>query len=219
MPTRIRLSRHGRKRKPYYHILVADGRAPRDGKYIERLGMYDPNTNPATIELDFDKALSWLQQGAQPSETVRTILSYKGVLYKKHLLEGVKKGAFSEEESENRFESWMNEKQSKIQAKIDKLSEQKRQSFEKQLNTETKIKEERLQKITERNAELAKEVEAATKEAEATTETEVAAEEAQVEAPVEKAKEETPAKEAKEESPVEKAKEETPKAEEKPAKE
>ena len=106
MPTKIRLARHGRKRKPFYHIVIADSRAPRDGKFIERVGSYNPNTNPATIDLDFDKALSWLQKGAQPTDTVRTILSFKGVLYKNHLLKGVLKGAFSEEVAEEKFKDW-----------------------------------------------------------------------------------------------------------------
>jgi len=174
MPTRIRLSRHGRKRKPYYHILVADSRAPRDGKFIERLGIYNPNTNPATIELDFDRALSWLQKGAQPSETCKAILSYKGVLYKKHLLEGVQKGAFSEDVAESRFENWMKEKQEKIQSKRDKLEDEKQQKSKKQLADEEKIKETRLQKIAEKNAELAK---AAKEEVEAEEAAEAANEE------------------------------------------
>jgi small subunit ribosomal protein S16 len=103
MPVKIRLSRHGKKRKPYYHIVIADSRAPRDGKLIERVGSYNPNTNPATIELDFDRALDWLLKGAQPTDTCRAILSYTGVLMKKHLLNGVKKGALTEEEAEVRF--------------------------------------------------------------------------------------------------------------------
>ena len=99
MPVKIRLARHGRKKGPFYHIVAADSRAPRDGRYIERIGIYNPKTNPATIELDFDKSLDWLMKGAQPTDTCRAILSYKGVLYKKHLLEGVKKNAFSAEEA------------------------------------------------------------------------------------------------------------------------
>ena len=101
MPVKIRLQRHGRKGQPYFHIVAADARSPRDGKYIERLGFYNPNTNPATIEVDVDSAAQWLVNGAQPTDTARAILSYKGVLYKNHLMRGVKKGAFSEEEAEN----------------------------------------------------------------------------------------------------------------------
>ena len=114
MATRIRLQRHGRKRKPFYNIVIADQRAPRDGKFIEKLGTYNPNTNPATINLNFESTLDWLMKGAQPSNTVRAILSYKGILMKKHLLEGVRKGAFSEDEAEKRFSSWMEEKNKKV---------------------------------------------------------------------------------------------------------
>ena len=143
MPAKIRLARHGRKRKPHYHIVVTDSRAPRDGRYIERLGLYNPNTNPATIDLDFDRALDWLQMGAQPTETCRAILSYKGVLYKNHLLNGVKKGAFSEEEAGKRFESWLSEKESKIQAKKDRVSTEIESDRKKRLEVETKISEAR----------------------------------------------------------------------------
>ena len=114
MATRIRLQRHGRKGKPVYNIVIADQRSPRDGKFIEKLGIYNPNTNPATINLDFDSTLNWMIKGAQPSDTVRAILSYKGILMKKHLLEGVRKGAFSEEEAEKRFTTWMEGKNQKV---------------------------------------------------------------------------------------------------------
>ena len=100
MPVKIRLSKKGRKKLPYYHIVVADSRAPRDGKFVERIGLYNPQTNPATIELNFDRALDWLQKGAQPTDTCRAILSEQGVMMKKHLIEGAKKGAFSMEEAE-----------------------------------------------------------------------------------------------------------------------
>ncbi len=205
MPAKIRLARHGRKRYAYYHIVVADSRAPRDGRYIERIGSYNPNTNPATIDLDFDKAIDWLFKGAQPTDTVRNILSYKGVMFKKHLLGGVKKGAFDEAEAEKRFEAWLTEKEAKIQAKIDRLASEKDQADKKQLDSETKIKEDRTAAIEAKNAELAAEVaaEKAEKEAEAAAkvaaetpvETEAPAEvetPAETEAPV--AKEETPAK-------------------------
>ncbi|MAO71120.1 MAG: 30S ribosomal protein S16, partial [Flavobacteriales bacterium] len=121
MATRIRLQRHGKKGKPVYNIVIADQRSPRDGKFIEKLGIYNPNTNPATIKLDFDSALNWMMKGAQPSDTVRAILSYKGILMKKHLLEGVRKGAFSEEEAEKRFTSWMKEKRKKVADKSAKI--------------------------------------------------------------------------------------------------
>ena len=144
MPVKIRLARHGRKRYAFYHIVVADSRAPRDGRYIERIGTYNPNTNPATIDLDFDKAYNWLVNGAQPTDTVKAILSYKGVLYKKHLMGGVKKGAFDEAEAEKRLEKWMTEKEVKIQAKIDKLAGEADAEVKKQMEAEAKINEEKL---------------------------------------------------------------------------
>ena len=105
MPVKIRLARHGKEGYAFYHIVVADSRAPRDGKFIEKVGTYNPNTNPATIDLNFEKALEWLQKGAQPTDTCRAILSYKGVMYKKHLLGGVAKGAFTAEAAEAKFAS------------------------------------------------------------------------------------------------------------------
>ncbi|PWE01060.1 30S ribosomal protein S16 [Marinilabilia rubra] len=164
MPVKIRLARHGRKRYAYYHIVVADSRAPRDGKYIERIGSYNPNTNPATIELNFDKALTWLGKGAQPTETARAILSYQGVLMKKHLLEGVKKGAFDEAEAERRFQKWMEEKEAKIQAKKDQLSSESEQERKARLEQEAKINSERAEALAKKNAELAAEADAEEKE-------------------------------------------------------
>ena len=114
MATRIRLARHGKRKQAFYHIVVADQRAPRNGRFIEKLGIYNPNTNPATIELDFDSAVDWLLKGAQPSETVRAMLSYKGVMMKKHLMAGVAKGAFNEEEAEKRFTAWMEVKENEV---------------------------------------------------------------------------------------------------------
>lgn len=219
MPVKIRLARRGRKFATIFNIVVADSRAPRDGKFIEELGQYNPNTNPATITLDFDKALDWLQKGAQPTDTCRAILSYKGVLYKKHLLEGVKKGAFDEAEAEKRFQTWMKEKEAKIQAKVDKLASDKDSAAKSRLAAESKIKEERAAEIAKMRSELIeKEAEAAKAEevaeeapAEEATEVPVedtpAAEEAQVE---ESAAEETSAEEKVEEAPAEE-----PKAEEK----
>ena len=120
MAVKIRLARHGKKAAPFYHIVAADSRAPRDGKFIEKLGTYNPITNPATIELNFERALDWLMKGAQPTDTCRAILSYKGVLYKKHLLGGVAKGAFSESDAEAKFNKWMEEKLGKIASKESK---------------------------------------------------------------------------------------------------
>jgi len=164
MPVKIRLARHGRKRHAYYHIVVANSRAPRDGRYIERIGSYNPNTNPATVELDFDKALDWLQKGAQPTDTARAILSYRGVLMKKHLLDGVKKGAFDEAEAEKRFEAWMKEKEAKIQAKVDRLAAESDEAYKTRLEAEAKVSEARAAEIAKRNAEMAAEAEAANAE-------------------------------------------------------
>jgi small subunit ribosomal protein S16 len=155
MPVKIRLSRHGRKRAPFYHIVVADSRAPRDGRFIERIGSYNPTTDPATIELNFDRALDWLQKGAQPTETTRAILSYRGVLIKKHLLDGVKKGALTEEQVEEKFSAWLKEKESKIQAKKDRLAKGEQDDTAKRMEAEAKVREARAQEIAKKQAELA----------------------------------------------------------------
>ena len=157
MPVKIRLTRRGRKKAPFYHIVVADSRAPRDGRFIESIGKYNPITNPATIELDFDKALDWLLKGAQPTDTCRAILSYKGVMMKKHLLEGVKKGALTEEQAEEKFQSWLKEKESKIQAKVDLLQKGEDADLKKRLEAETKVRETRAEELAKRNAEAAAE--------------------------------------------------------------
>ncbi|NOZ46953.1 MAG: 30S ribosomal protein S16 [Chlorobi bacterium] len=202
MPVKIRLSRQGRKRNPFYYIVVTDSRTPRDGRFIERIGSYNPNTNPATIDLEFNKALTWLQKGAQPTDTCRAILSYKGVMYKHHLLKGVQKGAFDEAVAEERFETWLKEKESKIEAKNEKLAKAKQDGVKKRLEAETKIKEAKAQKIAEKNAEEAKAEEAVEEEAK-TEETKVE-ETAQAEA--------TPVKEA---TPEEKTPEQATAASEK----
>jgi small subunit ribosomal protein S16 len=155
MAVKIRLARKGRKRKAYYHIVVADSRSPRDGRYIEKIGMYNPLTNPATIELDFDKALGWLQNGALPTETCRAILSYKGVLIKKHLLEGVRKGAFDEAEAMKRFGDWMKQNEAKIEAKKSGLEKSQDDELDKRLAAEKKINEARIARLAKRQAELA----------------------------------------------------------------
>ncbi|OUR98433.1 30S ribosomal protein S16 [Flavobacteriales bacterium 33_180_T64] len=123
MPVKIRLQRHGKKGKPYYWIVAADARSKRDGKYLEKLGAYNPNTNPATVELNVDGAVTWLQNGAQPTDTARAILSYKGVMLKNHLAGGVAKGALTEEQAEAKFNAWLEEKAGKVQAKSDGLSQ------------------------------------------------------------------------------------------------
>ena len=152
MAVKIRLARHGKKGYAFYHIVAADSRAPRDGKFIEKLGTYNPNTNPATIDLDFGKALDWLQKGAQPTDTCRAILSYKGVMYKKHLLGGVAKGAFTETEAEARFNKWMEAKAGKIEAKTNKLATDAKSAEKARLAAEAKIKEERAAAIAEKKA-------------------------------------------------------------------
>jgi len=161
MATKIRLQRQGRKRRPMFHIVVADSRAPRDGKYIERLGLYNPNTNPATITLDFDRSLYWIQTGAQPSDTANAILSYKGVLHKDHLLRGVKKGAFTPEQAEEKFTQWLESKESKIISKVDSLSSEREAKAKANLEREIKMKEAMAAKVLAKNSPLAEEVEMA----------------------------------------------------------
>ena len=204
MAVKIRLQRHGKKGHPIYWIVIADGRSKRDGKYIEKIGSYDPNTNPATIELDFDSSIKWLEKGAQPTNTAKAILSYEGVLLRKHLNLGVKKGAFSEEEAKKRFDEWKKEKSAKIQKKIEDLAST--------LESNKKESRKREEEYSKKRAEDSK----AKKEAKASEES--AAAEGAEEAP---AKEEAPKEEApKEEAPAkeEDPKEEDPK-EEAPAKE
>lgn len=169
MATKIRLARHGKKGYPFYHIVIADSRAPRDGRYIEKVGTYNPNTNPATIELDFDKTLAWVQKGAQPTDTTRAILSYKGVMMKKHLLDGVKKGAFTAEVAEQKFQAWAETKEAKILSKVNGLEDKAQEAAKTRLAEEIKTKEAKA-------AELAKKAAEAT--AEAVVEEAPAAEEA-----------------------------------------
>lgn len=194
MATKIRLQRFGKKGKPFYHVVVADSRSPRDGKFIERLGSYNPNTNPATIDINFEKALEWVNSGAQPTDTCRAILSYKGVLYKKHLEGGVKKGALTAEQAEAKFNEWVQGKGAKIEGKKESLSSSKEEARKAALAAESKKKQDRAAALAAKNAPVAEEVveeEVAEAEVapEAATENEVAAE-----APAET--EETPAKEA-----------------------
>jgi small subunit ribosomal protein S16 len=200
MAVRIRLARKGRKRVAYYHIVVADSRSPRDGRYIEKIGKYNPLTNPATIELDFDKALGWLQNGALPTETCRAILSYKGVLIKKHLLEGVKKGAFDEAEALKRFEEWMKQNEAKIEAKKSGLEKSQDDELDTRLSAEKKINEARAERLAKRQAQLAAKAEAENQPEAAPQEQEpvenTAEAENQPEAPAEtEASSETPAEE------------------------
>ncbi|MDR0982339.1 MAG: 30S ribosomal protein S16 [Culturomica sp.] len=172
MATKIRLARHGRKGHPFYHVVVADSRAPRDGKFIEKIGTYDPNTNPATINLKFERALYWLQVGAQPTLTAEKILSDQGVLLKKHLLGGVKKGAFDAAAAEVKFEAWLKEKEDKRQAKIKKLAGEGDLKAKARLEAEAKVRAEREALIAKKKAEA--EAAAAPVEEEETVATETA---------------------------------------------
>jgi small subunit ribosomal protein S16 len=200
MPTKIRLQRHGRKGYAFFHIVAADSRAPRDGKFIEKLGVYNPNTNPATIDIDFDSAVKWLENGAQPTDTCRAILSYKGVLYKKHLQGGVKKGAFSQEEADARFDKWMNDKTSRIQQGADSIVKAQEKAKADALKAEVAKNEEMAAKVAAKNSPLAEEVEATAEAAEGEEVAAEAAEEAPVaEAEAPAAEEAAPAEEASEE--------------------
>jgi small subunit ribosomal protein S16 len=152
MATKIRLQRHGKKRKPFYHIVIADSRAKRDGKFIEKIGTYNPNTNPATIELDIEGALKWVQTGAEMTDTARAILSYKGVLYKNHLVNGVKKGALTEADVEKKFTAWVAEKEAKITAKKDNLSKAEQDALAKRLAAEAEVNAARAKAIEAKNA-------------------------------------------------------------------
>ena len=136
MSVKIRLQRHGKKGKPFYWIVAADSRSKRDGRYLEKLGTYNPNTNPATIEIDVDSSVKWLQNGAQPTKTARNILSYKGIMLKYHLLGGVAKGAFDEEEAEKRFNAWLEEKAQRIDKKKSELQKLKEEQKAKSLENE-----------------------------------------------------------------------------------
>ena len=223
MAVKIRLARKGRKKVAYYHIVVADSRSPRDGRYIETIGMYNPITDPATIELDFNKALDWLQNGAQPTDTCRAILSYKGVLLKKHLLEGVKKGAFDETEAERRFNEWMKQNEEKIDSKKSKLEKAQDDNKMSRIEAEKRINDARVAEQAKKSAALAAKA-AASEKAEAQIEQEPVAEEASVtppaeETPVVPVAEETPETPVAEETPIAPVAEETssePVAEDKP---
>ena len=153
MATKIRLARHGKKGKPFYHIVTADSRAKRDGRYIERIGSYNPNTNPATIDIDFDRAMYWVGVGAQPTDTVRAMLSYKGVLYKNHLLNGVKKGALTNEQAEEKFAKWLSEKEAKIENKITSIAKEEDSAIKAKLASEKEKSEARAAALAEVVAE------------------------------------------------------------------
>jgi small subunit ribosomal protein S16 len=176
MATKIRLQRRGRKNYAFYSIVIADSRAPRDGKFTEKIGTYNPNTNPATVDLNFERALYWVMTGAQPTDTVRNILSNEGVYMKKHLLGGVAKGAFGEAEAEAKFEAWKNNKQSGLEAFKAKQDEAKKAEAKARLEAEKKINEAKAQALAEKKAAEEAAKAAAEAEANATTEEAPAAE-------------------------------------------
>ncbi len=179
MATKIRLQRHGRKNYAFYPIVIADSRAPRDGKFIERIGSYNPNTNPATITLNFERALYWVNVGAQPTDTVRNILSHEGVLLMKHLQGGVKKGAFDEAEAQRRFDAWKSKKQAAADAFKATLDSKSEQAAKQRLEDEQAKNKAKAEAVAKKKAEIA----AAKAEAEAAA----AATEEAAEAPAESA--------------------------------
>ena len=207
MAVKIRLARRGRKKLAIYDIVVADSRSPRDGKIIEKIGTYNPNINPASIIIDNQKALDWLMKGGQPSETVRAVLSYKGILFKKHLQVGVNKKAITQEEADKKFNEWLKEKKSKINNKIDSIEKSKKEEDNKRLENEQTANKKKLDEIKQKLEEVAKE-EAKEKEAKEKEEIkEVAKEEAKEKEEVkeevkEVAKEEVAKEEAKEKEEV-----------------
>ncbi len=208
MPVRIRLQRHGKKGKPFYWIVAADSRAKRDGKFLEKLGIYNPNTNPATIDINVDQSVQWLNNGAQPSDTAKRILSYKGVLLKHHLMGGVRKGALTEEEAEKKFQAWLEEKSQKVSDKEKNLSKAQEEARKKALEAEKEVNEKRAQAAAE--AELPETPE------EVPAEEEIAALET-APAPEESVAQEAEAAEAPAEETPEAKTEEAPEEEKKPA--
>jgi len=222
MPVKLRLQRHGKKGKPFYWLVAADARAKRDGRYLEKLGTYNPNTNPAKVVIDIDRAVNWLEKGAQPTDTARTLLSYRGAMLKHHLNGGVRKGALTQEEADKKLEAWLEEKEAKIQAKKDGLSKAAANASAQRLADEKAASEKRLAAAQEAEAP----VEEAQGEAEAPVEEVPVAEESTEEAPTQEAEtEEAPAAEAPteeaptEEAPTEEAPVEAADAEEAPAEE
>ena len=181
MATKIRLQRNGRKSYAFYSIVIADARAPRDGRFTEKIGTYNPNTNPATVDLNFERALHWVMVGAQPTDTVRNILSREGVYMKKHLLGGVTKGAFDEAAAEARFNAWKENKQNGLAALKAKEEEAKKAEAKARLEAEKKVNEEIAKKVAEKKAAEA----AAKAEAEAAANAEAAPAEEATEAPAE----------------------------------
>jgi len=151
MATKIRLARHGKKANPFYHIVVADSRAPRDGKYIEKLGTYNPITKPAIVEIDFDRVLYWLQNGALPTETAGSILRKEGVLYKKHLLTGVRKGSFDMAACEEKFNAWKEKNAKIVASEISNQVSKQEAEAKKRLEAEIKANKSRIEKIAKKS--------------------------------------------------------------------
>lgn len=193
MAVKIRLARRGRKKQALYDVVVADARAPRDGRYIEKIGRYNPNTDPATVELDEQKAFEWVMNGAQPTDTVRAMLSYRGIMLKKHLQIGVNKGAITQEEADKKFNAWLEEKENKIQAKRDRIAKDAAASAKARKEAETKVKEARAEALKKKN--VVEEAPAEGEGQEATAETAETAENT-AEAPAAEAAEENKAEEA-----------------------
>jgi small subunit ribosomal protein S16 len=206
MATRIRLQRHGKKGKAFFHLVAADSRAKRDGKFIEKLGIYDPNTNPATVDINFDRTLHWVQVGAEMSDTARALLAYKGILHKNHLLKGIEKGALTAEQVEEKFAAWLQEKEDKVKGKVDRLGNESNAAKTARLAAEQAANEAKAKAIEIKN----------TPEPEAVEEAPVAEETSSEDAPaIEAGVEETPAVE---EAPVaDTPAEEAPEAPEAPA--
>ena len=217
MATKIRLQRGGRKARPIYSIVVADSRAPRDGRFIEKLGSYNPNTNPATIDLNFDSTLTWVMKGAQPTDTARTILSHKGVMMKKHLLEGVRKGALTEEQADAKFEAWTSDKENKISVKTESLVSAESAAKAARHAAESEVNKARAAAIAAANAPVVVEApveEEATEAPVAEEVTEAPVAEEVTEAPVAEEVTEAPVAEEVTEAPVAEEVTEAPVAEE-----
>jgi small subunit ribosomal protein S16 len=174
MAVKIRLARHGKKNHAYFHIVVADSRAPRDGRLIETLGTYNPNTDPATINLDQERALYWINTGAQPTLTARRLLSYRGILLKKHLQEGVAKGALTQEQADAKWDAWMQEKEAKVAAKKGKLEQETREEMKQRLEAEAKVNKERAAALLAKREEVAARLAAAAAQAAAKAEETIA---------------------------------------------
>ena len=168
MPAKIRLQRHGKKGRPFFHIVVADSRAPRDGRFIERIGAYNPITDPATIELNTERAAEWMMKGAQPTDTAKAILSYKGVMHRVHFNKGVAKGALTQEQADAKHESWMQEKSGKIDSKKIRLADASRIVLSTRLENESKVSEARAEALKKKAAEATFTPEETTQEADAT---------------------------------------------------